>query len=1100
MDKMRSYVIAAFLFLALAGILPAQFTITTSSLPTGITGVAYSAQLQTSGAEGQVSWYMNCHPDSNCIPGGSPAPGLTLDGGSGAITGTPTTVGVFSFTVEAEYNDSDTFTTSKQLSINVMNPCTPTISPASPLPGADINIEITPVIFSASGCPGPFTFTAQSTGFGQLPLPPGLTLNNTNLSGTPTQVGAYTFDILANGPNESSADVQYALTVNPLPTVTTASPLPSGPVGGLYSQQFAATGGVPGANGYTFLESGSLPPGMTFSSSGLLSGTPTQAGPFSFNIGVEDSLGGQTSSAFQVSFFSGTPQLQVSPQSLTFNAALQGNPPLSQAILVTPSTSAKPPVTFSLLIDNGQSNTSAPAWITVSPTSGAAPAGLVVNVNQGSLAAGTYPARIRVLDSNNVPTDVSVTLNVTNTPQQLTVSPSILSFGARAAAPGKLVENLVVSNVGAVPLAFNATVLGGSSWISGISPSSGQSDAPVFLQVQLNTSGLQVGAYHDVIQLASAAGNVQIPISLFVATSGPLLGVNTTGVLFQARQNGGSSVSSNIEVLNIGDPASTVHWTASLVTGSDWLNLVSSSGTATPAAPGVLSLALVQNATQMSPGPYYALIRIADPKSLNSPQFVSAVLDLEPDSAAATPVDSPAGLFFATTPGGAAPSPQQVLVNTSSSSPVPFQVATNQAWLSATPSSGNASGLAPGNLSVSVNPTGLAAGIYSGNVSASIGQALQSVNVTFVVLPASAANASRPRPEVLGCTPSKLAITETGLANNFAVPAGWPASLIVQLNDDCGSLVLDGNVAANFSNGDPALALVGDSLGNYSGTWAPGAVTSELVVTLNATAGALHPATATLYGGIAKNQTPPPTLAPGGTLNNLNPVVGGALSPGTITQVYGSGLSATSVSIGILPLPANFNKTFAQVGAYQAPFYFLSSGQVNIQLPYDLTTSQQIPILFSVNNALTLPVTLDLVPTAPGVLSRLDGPTPPSVQNGAHIIAQHLNGTLVSSASPGKPSEYLVMYLVGLGATDPAVASGAPAPAAPATLASVTVTPIVTVDSQPSNVLFAGLTPGFVGLYQIDFQVPAGAHSGEVVITVTQNGVAANPTLLPVGP
>jgi hypothetical protein len=49
-------------------------------------------------------------------------------------------------------------------------------------------------------------------------------------------------------------------------------------------------------------------------------------------------------------------------------------------------------------------------------------------------------------------------------------------------------------------------------------------------------------------------------------------------------------------------------------------------------------------------------------------------------------------------------------------------------------------------------------------------------------------------------------------------------------------------------------------------------------------------------------------------------------------------------------------------------------------------------------------------------------------------------------------------------------------------------------------VAFAGFTPGFVGLYQINFQVPAGAHSGEVELDVMQNGVAANPTLLPVSP
>ena len=88
------------------------------------------------------------------------------------------------------------------------------------------------------------------------------------------------------------------------------------------------------------------------------------------------------------------------------------------------------------------------------------------------------------------------------------------------------------------------------------------------------------------------------------------------------------------------------------------------------------------------------------------------------------------------------------------------------------------------------------------------------------------------------------------------------------------------------------------------------------------------------------------------------------------------------------------------------------------------------------------------------------------------------------------------MYLVGLGATDNPVPSGQPALANP--LSNVLVKPTVTVDSLPSNVIFAGLTPGFVGLYQIDFQVPTGVHSGDVEVDVVQNGIAANPTKLAV--
>ncbi len=1108
MGGMRAYGFAAFLFLASAGIFPAQgaLTITTTFLPAGTVGVAYSAQLQSSGGTGTVHW-------SIVVGGAGPADG-TLPAGlnlstSGLISGVPTTVGSSSFTVSAEDQTEDVAT--QPLSIQIAA-CGPTLTPAS-LPDGDVNTPYPQVMFSEVGCSNSasFTFTSQPN-----PPAPGLVLRGGVLSGTPTQLGANSFYITPTGPDGSLNPVGYTITVNPQPTITTTSPLPSGLVGVPYSQQVSATGGLPGPNGYKFFMNNN-PPGISMNISGLISGTPTEMGTFGappnpITIEVEDSLNAFTESQFQVSFLAASLQLQVSPLSLTFDADFQGGPPPSQTISVVPASSATPPVNFSVLLDSGPNNAAVPSWLSVTPTSGGAPAGLAVNVNPGKLAVAAYPARIRVLDSNNLPTDVAVSLNVKAPAQQLKAVPSILRFAALASSPGTLVEDLLVTNSGAGMLPFTASVTGGSSWISKLTPSAGHasSNTPVFLQVQVNTSGLQVGSYHDIIQLASSAGNVEIPVSVFVAAGGPLLAVNQTGVFFQARQNGGSSITNSIEILNAGDPTTTVNWTASLVTGSNWLSLASLSGSvapvsgiATAAAPGILSLKLAQNATQLTPGPYYALVKIVDPNSLNSPQYVVAVLNLEPDSVAASPIISPTGVFFSTPLRLTSEAPSaQVIINTSSATAVPFQVATttaNQAgWLSATPSSGNADGQTPGKVTISVNPSGLVAGIYTGNVNISMSGLLQSVNVTFVVLDTDAGGNARSRPEATDCTPHMLAITETGLPNNFAVPAGWPATLIVQLNDDCGAPVLNGNVFASFSNGDAPLALVGDSLGNYSATWQPGAVTSEMVVNLNAAAGTLQPAAVTLYGGISQNQTPPPTLALGGTLNDFNPVAAGPLSPGMIAQVYGSGLSPSPISTGILPLPKVFNNTYAQVGDSQAPFYFLSGDQLNVQIPAELTASQQLPMVLSVNNALTLPITLDIVPNAPGVLSCFDGPKTPSIQNGAHLKAQHLNGTLVTSANPAKPGEYLVMYLTGLGATDPPVASGMPAPAAPKPLANVTVTPIVTVDSLPSNVIFAGLAPTFVGEYQIDFQVPSGTHSGEVVVTVTQNGVAGNPTLLPV--
>jgi uncharacterized protein (TIGR03437 family) len=328
----------------------------------------------------------------------------------------------------------------------------------------------------------------------------------------------------------------------------------------------------------------------------------------------------------------------------------------------------------------------------------------------------------------------------------------------------------------------------------------------------------------------------------------------------------------------------------------------------------------------------------------------------------------------------------------------------------------------------------------------------------------------------------------------------WPATLIVQLYDDCANSVSGGAVVASFSNGGAPLSLRGDGQnGAYSATWQPGAVTAQMVVTFSATAGTLQAATAQLTGGIESNQALVPSLTLNGTLNNLNPVLGAPLAPGTIAQVFGSSLAASSNSTNVLPVPTLFNGTFALVGPYPAPLYFLSDGQLNVQIPAELSAPQQYPIVVSVNNVLSVPNTISTVAAAPGVLSYLDG-TAPAVQDGAHAIAQHnADFSLLNASNPAKPGEYLTVYLVGMGATSPSVPSGAPAPSSEP-LARVVVQPTVTVDGHGVDIYYAGLTPGFAGLYQITFQMPSSLSSNQVDLVVTQNGRSANRTKLPAAP
>jgi uncharacterized protein (TIGR03437 family) len=350
-------------------------------------------------------------------------------------------------------------------------------------------------------------------------------------------------------------------------------------------------------------------------------------------------------------------------------------------------------------------------------------------------------------------------------------------------------------------------------------------------------------------------------------------------------------------------------------------------------------------------------------------------------------------------------------------------------------------------------------------------------------------------PAAPGCSPSALVLTETGIPNNFTVAAGWPADLIANMSDDCGNEIAGGSVVATFSDGEAPLSLNDQGAdGLYIGTWQP-LKASNTVVMLDGTAGPLKPASAKLAGLVTPNQAP--VLTPNGILNNLDPIVGGALAPGTVAAAYGSGLTTLSqgVSPGTVPLPTEFQNTQVVIGGSIAPLYYLSSdsaapNQLNIEIPAELAPLQQYPAVAVVNGALSLPVEVPVVPLDPGVAANVDG----------SVIAQHSDFSLVTPASPAHPGEPIVIYLVGMGATTPAVASGSVAPGLNPgdQLASAVVQPMVQVANQTAKVIYAGLTPGGIGLYQINLYVPQGVTTGNPTLTVSQNSVNANTTTLPV--
>ena len=130
---------------------------------------------------------------------------------------------------------------------------------------------------------------------------------------------------------------------------------------------------------------------------------------------------------------------------------------------------------------------------------------------------------------------------------------------------------------------------------------------------------------------------------------------------------------------------------------------------------------------------------------------------------------------------------------------------------------------------------------------------------------------------------------------------------------------------------------------------------------------------------------------------------------------------------------------------------------MNAQIPYELEPNKQYQVIISANGALSTPDAIQLTNVVPGLAAYADGT----------VIAQHADGSLITAKSPAKGGETAIAYLSGLGATDNNPASGGAAPGD--ILARPNSLPTLSIGGKDAKIAFVGLTPGLVGLYQMNF-------------------------------
>jgi uncharacterized protein (TIGR03437 family) len=919
------------------------------------------------------------------------------------------------------------------------------------------------------------------------------------LQGTPTLAGTYGFTAQVMDSAGTAATGAFTLVINPAALTLSLGTFPTGVVNAAYPVQILTSLASGGSPPYILaLTSGGLPTGLTLT--GLeISGTPSVAGTFNFTITVTDSLGKTTNANGSIVINPAQASLILSASNVSFSLTAGASGVPAPASVTLRSSVVATPLDYSFTVSPGVSwldvigGSTTPGSISVSadPTAPSLPASatpystvIVVTCIAPSPCAGAVQ-------------NVNVSLTVAAPPPQLTLGDSLLSFTAFSASPVTSSQTLSLQNTGGGTIDINSIVTN-AGWLSVSGAPPALTAGPgTSITVTANPAGLSAGYYTATLTVNSSAGNESIPVTLLI-TPGPTMTLAPAGNQFAVPA--GSSPGDTNGTFSVSVAGSgTVNWTASLVPGANWLTLNTSSGSSTSVSAGVIGYSLNSSViAALAPATYYATITVSSSDVADTQQQFQVVLNVTPATTSVSPVLSAAGLIFTSGAAGTA-GPQTVLVYSSgSAAATPYQASASTtdgvSWLVVSPATGNATLLLAGQSTVSVNVTGLAPGTYSGGVSyAFSSDAVVTVNVTLLVLKTGAGAAVRgagvqAADSGTSCTPSHLIGTQTGLYNNFAQAAGWPTPLSVNLIDDCGAPVSGASMTTTFSNGDPPMALSPrDSVsGVYVGTWTPRNVAPQVTVTATAMNAPFPAATTQVTGEIRTSSAP--ILTPNGTLDVFNPVVGAALAPGQVVQIYGSNL-ATQTVIGPVPLLTVLAGTSVLIGGIPAPLYYVNPGQIDAQIPSQLTVGSQYQILVVVNGALSTPIPIQIGGVAP-TIANLSG----------QVIAQHAaDYSLITPSSPAQPGEYVILYLSGLGATTNPVPAGTitPAPADPSLLSIPLVAPTLTLNGANVPIAFVGLTPYAVGLYQINFQIPADVAAGNLPLFVTQGGVNTNTVILP---
>ena len=731
---------------------------------------------------------------------------------------------------------------------------------------------------------------------------------------------------------------------------------------------------------------------------------------------------------------------------------------------------------------------------------------IIATLNPSSVTSGT-PGFFMTVTGSGFQTGAVVYFNGSAAPSTY-VNPSLINVQVPASPALSLLTPLqvyVLNPDGGTSNAAVVTVLSSGAVITGLFPASGTGGMGDFT-LTVNGSGFQSGAkvLWNGTALATAGSGSQLQATVPAA----LTAVPGTAQITVQNPGAGASAAfpfvyagphiSSLTPATIG--AGSSDFTLG-VNGSAFLNTSTVIWNALPLSTTFVSgsqlTAAVPAALIGSPAPVNITVSNSGTLSNAAPFAVAA-----PTIQAMTPSIASAGSNgFTMTVTGTGYTPTSQLQWNTTLLPIVF-LATSQFTASIPPNLLTT----PGTVQVSVvNPGGTVSNSLTFTLNAPV---ITQLNPATAPVGSGALNIS-----AVGsgfAAGSQLFWNSTALVTNYISPNQLNARVTADLLATAGNISVtvlspggakSNAVSFSVTNGMPAIttlspasaaaggagfvltvnggAFPADAVVQWNGAALPTTYVSASQVTAQVEASliaAVGSASVTVTSSMGTSNAVTFNIIASGTAINAGGIVNGAsnlpaIAPGSLISIYGANLAAGVANAATVPLPLSLGNVSMTINGVAAPLIYVGPTQINAQVPYETQVGTATLTLQTGNG--TASGTFAVTATGPGIA----------------VVQNFTDGALNSASDPISVGQYVVVYMTGQGVVDHPVATGAAAGSDPLSNAVARVT--ATVGGQSAPVLFAGLTPGLVGVLQVDLQIP-NVPSGNQSLAVTIGSAISN--------